>query len=434
MRLLSPCRLPSVKGSRQNLTVQQATRVLRNAPTYLQYMHETRIESNPNKLVEGVWGGLRGRYVLGAFRTRSFVDVAFTTPLIFFTHSDHVTRPMPGRVMGAARAWVVEVQGLDYIGSKAAPDLQFVVKWVLAEILELQAGYDSWWKTTGPDLTSAYATATEKSFWPLASAHLVAAAPFMLAIHDRHLDDDCQGIPVLKHAAKTTDAVESQFATYDYAMQLGAGFGATAGVAQATRMHAMKTPGAMRDKAKAVTKAKRKHDGGSEASQAGQVDDLVAKWDVTNFFALPADQRWTIIRSVRKGYNDNAIAERLLLQRTDEAKAARIDAARQAKISKYANRSLKYEEFAALTPISSTAALEALAAQHAESPAVLAEALRQQMRVRLNVHGIEAPALPYIGAKPGASEEDEAARLRTAFAGLVQSALPARPGAPAPCP
>ena len=87
------------------------------------------------------------------------------------------------------------------------------------------------WKTTGPDLTSAYATATEKSFWPLASAHLVAAAPFMLAIHDRNLDGDCQGIPVLKHAAKTTDAAESQFATYDYAMRLGAGFGATAGVA-----------------------------------------------------------------------------------------------------------------------------------------------------------------------------------------------------------
>ena len=59
----------------------------------------------------------------------------------------------------------------------------------------------------------------------------------MLAIHDRNLDDDCQGIPVLKHAAKTTDAAESQFATYDYAMRLGAGFGAAAGVAQATRMH-----------------------------------------------------------------------------------------------------------------------------------------------------------------------------------------------------
>ena len=85
--------------------------------------------------------------------------------------------------------------------------------------------------------------------------------------------------------------VESQFATYDYAMRLGAGFGATAGVAQATRMRAMETPGAMRGKAKAVTKVKHEHDGGSEASQAGQVGDFVAKWDATNFFSLPADQR-----------------------------------------------------------------------------------------------------------------------------------------------
>jgi hypothetical protein len=92
MHRLETCRLLSVKGSRQNLTVQQATRVLRNLPAYLQYLHETRIESVPNKLVEGVWDGLRDRYVLGALRARSFIDVAFTTPLIFFTHSDYVSK------------------------------------------------------------------------------------------------------------------------------------------------------------------------------------------------------------------------------------------------------------------------------------------------------------------------------------------------------
>ena len=65
--------------------------MLRNAPAYLAYLHETRIESDVNLLVEGVWDGLRDRYVLGALRARSFVDVSFTTPLIFFTHSDLVT-------------------------------------------------------------------------------------------------------------------------------------------------------------------------------------------------------------------------------------------------------------------------------------------------------------------------------------------------------
>ena len=90
---MKTCRLLSVKGSRQNLTVQQATRVLRNLPVYLQCLHETAfIESVPNKLVEGVWDGLRDHYVLAALRARSVVDVAFTTPLIFFTHSDYVSK------------------------------------------------------------------------------------------------------------------------------------------------------------------------------------------------------------------------------------------------------------------------------------------------------------------------------------------------------
>ena len=71
--------------------------MLRNVPAYLQYLHETRIESVPNKLVEGVWDGLRDRYVLGALRARSFVDVAFTTPLIFFTYSDHVQYNQPSK-------------------------------------------------------------------------------------------------------------------------------------------------------------------------------------------------------------------------------------------------------------------------------------------------------------------------------------------------
>jgi hypothetical protein len=285
----------------------------------------------------------------------------------------------------------------------------------------------------GPDLTSAYATATEKSFWPLVSAHLAAAAPFMEATRHRNKDVDCQAIPVLEHAAKTTDSVESQFAVYDYALRLGAGFGATAGVAQATSMRAMDTPGAMKDKAAATVKAKSKRGECSGALHADQVDDQVAEWDVMNFFSLPADQRWTIIQSVRKNYNVNAISERQLLQKMDEAKAARVAAARQAEITKCMKRNLKYREFVNITAISSTAALEALAAQHTGSPAVLAEALRQQIRVRTHVYGIRA-GLPYMSAKPGATDEDEAARLHTAFADLVRSALPVMPNAPAPHP
>ena len=83
-------RLLSCKGSRQHYTVQQPTRVLRNTSAYLQNLHETRVDSDVNQLVDGVWNGLRDRFVLRALRARSFVDAAFATPLIFFTHSDSV--------------------------------------------------------------------------------------------------------------------------------------------------------------------------------------------------------------------------------------------------------------------------------------------------------------------------------------------------------
>lgn len=82
--------LLSFKGSRQNITVQQATRILFNLNGYLQYFDETRIESDPNELVLCVWNGLRDRYVLAALHARAFVDAGFTSPVVFFTHSDKV--------------------------------------------------------------------------------------------------------------------------------------------------------------------------------------------------------------------------------------------------------------------------------------------------------------------------------------------------------
>ena len=149
----------------------------------------------------------------------------------------------------------------------------------------------------GTELTSAYATATDKSYWPLVLAHLKTASPFMLATHDRNLDIDCRDIPVLRHAAITTDSVErpdsveSQFATYDYALRIGASFGAMAGVAQSIRMHAMDTPGAKQQQAAAAVIRKRKKSGGNVATEAEQVAEQLAKWDKMSFFALAPERR-----------------------------------------------------------------------------------------------------------------------------------------------
>ena len=286
----------------------------------------------------------------------------------------------------------------------------------------------------GDELKSAYDIATDKSFWPLTSAHLAAASPFMLATHDRNLDEDCRDIPVLEHAAKTTDPVESTFATYDYVLRLRAGHGATAGVAQSIRMHAMDTPGALKEKAEDKVKNKRKRGVGTTVTEAENVAEQIEKWRTTSFFALPRAERWAIIKSVRKQYSANAKEELLQLQKMDEAKAARQKKAKEDNINKHRNQTLKFMEFAVIPVVTSLAQLDALVAAHAGSPGALAEALRVQIRVRKHVYRVPMNNLPPITAKPGHSAEEEAERLRIAFVELVRVPLPSKQHTPTPFP
>ena len=286
----------------------------------------------------------------------------------------------------------------------------------------------------GDELKSAYDIATDKSFWPLTSAHLAAATPFMLATHARNLDEDCRDIPVLEHAAKTTDPVESTFATYDYVLRLHAGHGATAGVAQSIRMHAMDTPGALNKKAEDKVKNKRKRGVGTTATEAENVAEQIEKWRTTSFFALSREERWAIIKSVRKQYSANAKEELLQLQKMDEAKAARQKKAKEDNINKHRNQALKFLEFSAVSVITSLAQLDALVAAHAGSPEELAEALRVQIRVRKHVYRVPMNNLPPITAKPGHSAEEEAERLRIAFVELVGVTLPSKQHTPTPFP
>jgi len=86
-------RLPAVQGSRQCINVQLATAILANKPTYLKYLNEVRVESDPNKMLMVVWDGLRDKYVVAALRARSFVDVLYSKPMTFFTHSNTYVPP-----------------------------------------------------------------------------------------------------------------------------------------------------------------------------------------------------------------------------------------------------------------------------------------------------------------------------------------------------
>ena len=174
----------------------------------------------------------------------------------------------------------------------------------------------------------------------------------------------------LEHAAKTTDPVGSTFATYDYVLKLHAGHGAT-GVAQAMHMNTMDTPSALERDAEERAKHKRKRGMETSATEAEDGAKQIAKWNSTSYFALPRNERWAIIKSVRKNYKANAKAELLLLQKMDEAMAARQKKARQDNINKNANQALKFNQFAAIPVIASLDQLDTLVAAHAGRPGEL---------------------------------------------------------------
>ena len=81
---------------------------------HTEYCSAVRAEDDPlNQLMKTAWDGLRDKYVVAAIRKRSFVDVAFTAPMIFFTHSKLVKRPMIRTIMDCAEGFL---EGLDSEG------------------------------------------------------------------------------------------------------------------------------------------------------------------------------------------------------------------------------------------------------------------------------------------------------------------------------
>jgi hypothetical protein len=145
--------LPSVKGSRQSINVFLATALLRNCSVYSSYMDAVRVDSDPNLLITSVSRGLLDRYVQGALRARSFVDLAFTRPMVFFTHSKAVKRPQIRGIMDCAESFLRSLETVDCysytektpgkaVGSTcgfSSPSLQAVSSLVLVKFPELQS-------------------------------------------------------------------------------------------------------------------------------------------------------------------------------------------------------------------------------------------------------------------------------------------------------
>lgn len=129
--------LPSFKGSRQSINVTLPTKVLQNVRTYVLYMDSVRVESIPNQLIANCWDGLRDNYCLAAFRARSFIDVAFNAPMVFFTKSLAVNRSQIRGIMDCGEAFIRQLCALSTSALTVAPKLDSLAESIIAVYPEL---------------------------------------------------------------------------------------------------------------------------------------------------------------------------------------------------------------------------------------------------------------------------------------------------------
>ena len=302
---------------------------------------------------------------------------------------------------------------------------------VLSRFPELTDMYDAWWKTEKVSLESAYTEATKADSLEQVKTHLKAAAPFMLATHDRNLDKDCSTISELQYAPKTTDFVESSFAAVDWTTRTlcGASMEACLGVAHAMVLKAFVSDGAKQQASASAARKKRQKTGGtSDSDQAAFAEQLEA-WDTTSFFKLPPEERWVVIRDLQYRYKTKCVTEpRERLAKHDAAVVDRLKHKAEEHVRLVMNRVIAYQKHNEIVACVSAAALEALRGKH-ESDKALAEALRDQIRVRQHVYGMKQNDLPAIGSDSG---ELAVTRLISELAVVVSEPLPRKP--PPHCP
>jgi hypothetical protein len=116
---------------------------------------------------------------------------------------------MIGEVMVCARAFLEQLAAIDLSSATPPPTLELIKASVLIKFPALTAMYEAWWESEKDSLESADEEATNGDSIELVKTYLKAAAPFMLATHDRNLGKDCSSISELRYAPKTTDFVES---------------------------------------------------------------------------------------------------------------------------------------------------------------------------------------------------------------------------------
>ena len=150
-----------------------------------------------------------------------------------------------------------------------------------------------------------------------------------------------------------------------------------------------------------------------------EADEQAEVWNATSFFNLPRELRWRLIHDVQKRYQTAVVeGERERRDAHDGARVQRLKQKSEDHVAAVQRRVVKYLECDSIVPCATLEFLAILASGDAKAAAAN---LRQQIRVRIHVFGIQAIALPAIGHGDSA---DDVVRLATALMEVLLRPLP----------
>ena len=225
--------------------------------------------------------------------------------------------------------------------------------------------------------------------WSRVSAHLHAASAAMQATHDRNCDVDCKDYVELLYAPKVTDRVEGGFGCFDYALsKTKSSVESSMGVGHANAMHAMLNASELRIKCRNAVQEKRKKSG--KVLKGDEFEAEVGlEFKMRSFtswrLSLPREERWTVIKSLQNHLRQHGRERREKRQAVADAAIAR----KKQAVAKDVNRKLtavaQYLNHDRIKLIESDQDFEALKREHGESFGNLADAIRDQIRVRIHV-------------------------------------------------
>jgi len=277
---------------------------------------------------------------------------------------------------------------------------------VLARFPAWKTGYDTWWARKGPALTRAYAKATEVEFWALTKEVLSAGVVDALETHDRNVTDDMSAVSELEHAGVNSDEVESGFGNVDYVgFRIQCPTTTVFGVAHAQKMGSFLSWPEQRQRLLGKLGQARFDELDIEAEEG--------KWRLKSYFEIPADERWRLLRDIRRRYHDICVLKpRLDLEAHNDAKRQRsTDAATKAEERANA-KALAFMGFKDIDIVTTDAGLATIRAGFESRGKLLGtkgsfiEYLRSQLRAREHAYGQTKAkdALPAIGS--GSSLEE----------------------------